>query len=344
MRAKAYGVVAAMVLAGVAGAAGQPVDLHRQRDLCYLESRFHATEAPIVFEYEVAYRFLNMEISRLGTLALCTTVGTWAGEPAATSNTPVVFMDVRFDSRDGRQAGSRSRISIHDRIVAVITVPGMDALLFAKDTDEYLNPLLGRTRVLRSVSCYDVESGMLDFWHYDLPTDSVSTNLSDPQAIIDLSRKLRPILEFLMEQSHGAGKETLSPESLNISVNASGHVVPLRLKTVRERSPGCLGRVRLDALRVEAVPARRTDERIYRFRSWAVPFVDLADYLNDEPLKAVSRSAFVKAVVPVSAEYELALGAIRMTLVSARQGTAQGGAVPAAAGKDLDKVAADPLK
>lgn len=315
------------VLGWSVSAQAQPVDVHRQRDLCYLESRFHAQEAAIVCEYEVAYRCLNLEISRLGTLVLRTTVGTWTPEPPG-PDVPVVFMDMRFDSRDSREPGNRGRISIHDRIVAVITVPGMDALLFAKDTDEYLNPLIGRTRVLRSVSCYDVERGGLDYWHFDLPSDTVSTNLSDPQAIIDLSRKLRPILDFLMAQSHGDGKEALSPEDLKISVNASGHVVPLRLRTIRDRSPACLGKGRLTSLRVDAVPAGRTDERIYRFRSWALPFQDLAEHLKDDTLRSVSRDAFVEAVIPLGAEYELALGAIRMTLVSVRQESGNAAASP----------------
>ena len=77
----------------------------------------------------------------------------------------------------------------------------------------------------------------------------------------------------------------------------------------------------LTGLRIDAVPAHKTDERIYRFRAWAMPFQELAEHLNDPALQRASREAFVKAVIPVGAEYELALGAIRMTLTAARQGS-----------------------
>jgi hypothetical protein len=300
----------------------QPQDGVRPHDLNYLERQFHPTEAPIRFEYAVAYRFLKMEISRLGTLALNTTVGQWVPQ-GGTNRVPAVFVDLAFNSGEGTGATRRARVSIRDRIVAVIGVPGMDALLFAKDTDEYLNPLIGRTRVLRSVSSYDVQSGTLDYWHFDLGTDTVVTNLSNPQAIVDLSRQLRPILEFLMGQCRGTGQETLSPDHLRININASGRVVPLRLRTVKERSPWQPGARRVDALRVDVLPAARSDARLYRFRGWAMPFQELAECLDDDALRRTSREAFVKAVVPVTAEYELALGAIRMTLVSAGQGTAK---------------------
>jgi hypothetical protein len=164
----------------------------------------------------------------------------------------------------------------------------------------------------------------LDYWHYDLPTGTVVTNLSNPQAILDLSRQLRPILEFLMVQCRGEGRETLSPDALRINVNASGRVVPLRLRTIKDRSPWQPGEARLNALRVDVLPATRSDARLYRFRGWAMPFHELAECLNDDALRRTAREAFVKAVVPVTAEYELALGAIRMTLVSARQEVAPG--------------------
>lgn len=313
-------VFAAVVAGWGAAVAADPGDLRHERDLCYLERHFQPTEAPVVLEYTVGYRFMNVEFARLGSLMLRSTLGqwTWNGE---TNAVPSVFVDLRFDSKDGTEPGQRGRVSIHDRIVAVVSVPDMNALLFAKDTDEYLNPLIGRTKVLRSVSCYDVQSGTLDFWHYDLRSGTVATNISDPQAIVELSRTVRPILDFLVAQSHGDGGEALSPENLRISVNASGHVVPLRLRTVKDRSPPCLGRERLSALRVDAVSMQKTDQRIYRFRSWAVPFPELADYLHDDALRGVARDAFVQTVVPVTAEYELALGAIRMTLQSARPGT-----------------------
>ncbi len=303
-------------LGWVIAVAAQPSDVRCEKDLSYLERHFRATEEPIVFEYSVAYRFLNVEFSRLGGLVLQTTVGQWYANGSSNA-VPAVFLDMRFDSKDRRGATPRARISIHDRIVAVVTVPAMDALLFAKDTDEYLNPIIGRSRTLRSLSCYDVQSGALDYWHYDIPSDSVVTNLSDPEAIVELSRQLRPILDFLMQQQEGSDKETLSPESIKISVNTAGHVVPLRLRTLKEQSPPCLGRARLNALRVDTVSLKKTDERVYRFRGWALPFGSLADHIGDPSLQQAAREAFVKVVVPVAAEYELALGAIRMTLLSA---------------------------
>ena len=95
----------------------------------------------------------------------------------------------------------------------------------------------------------------------------------------------------------------------------------MRLRTVRDRTPGCLGGQHLTGLCIDAIPAHKTDERIYRFQAWAVAFQELADRLKDAALQRASHEAFVKVVVPVGAEYEMALGAIRMTLVAAHVGT-----------------------
>jgi len=306
-----------VLLAGAGSTRGQSINPQQVNDLGYLDKQFHATARPIVFEYTVTYRFLHIEISRLGTLVMKTTEGEWAA-PHASRPVPVVFVDFQFDSKDARGIAQRPRVSIHDRIVAVLPVPSLEALLFAKDTDEYLNLFLGRHRILRSLSCYDAQSGKLDFWLHNLATGGVVTNVSDPQAIVNMRRKVAPVLNFLMEECHGSGAETVAPEALTIDVNTSGKVVPLRLRTVRERCPASLAGDRLDGLRVDAVPAHKTDERIYRFLAWAVPFQELADRLNDATLQKASREAFVKVVIPVSAEYEMALGAIRMTLTAAR--------------------------
>ncbi len=307
------------LLAGVAGVWAQPAGTNAWQDLSCLEKQFHATARPLVFEYEVTYRFLHIEISRLGTLAMTTTEGEWT-MPHASRPVPVVFVDFQFDSKDPRGVAQRPRVSVHDRIVAVLPIPSLEALLFAKDTDEYLNPLLGRHRILRSLSCYDVQSGSLDFWLHNLVTGGVVTNVSDPQAIVKMRRKVGPVLDFLMEQCHSNGVETIAPEALTIDVNTSGKVVPLRLRTVRERCPASVAGENLNGLRVDAIPAHKTDERIYRFRAWAVTFQELADRLKDTALQRASREAFVKVVVPVAAEYEMALGAIRMTLVAAHEG------------------------
>ena len=309
--------IVSMLLMSAGGVMAEPAAPHDWQDLSGLEKQFRATQQPLVFDYTVAYRFLHVEFSRLGNLVMKTTIGEWTAS-ATSRPIPAVFIDLQFDSKDARGIAQRPRVSIHDRIVAVLAAPTMEALLFAKDTDEYLNPLLGRSRILRSVSCYDVQSGSLDYWQHNMTAGTVVTNVSDPQAIVEMSRKVRPILDFLMDQSHGNGAETLAPEALTLNVNTSGKVVPLRLRTVRDRAPGCLGGLRLTGLCVDAIPARKTDERLYRFHSWAVPFQELADRLKDAALQKASNEAFVKAVVPVVAEYEMVLGAIRMTLVAVR--------------------------
>ena len=121
--------------------------------LAQLDKRFTPVETPVFMEYDVGYRFLNIEMRRVGKIVATTTIGRW--KHSVTGNeVPALFLDMRVNSPDSGKAGERGRVSIHDRIVAVMTVPDMQALVFAKYTDEYLNPLIGRCKESHSWSLY----------------------------------------------------------------------------------------------------------------------------------------------------------------------------------------------
>ena len=288
-----------------------------------IRARFRGNEAPIVMEYQLGYRFLNIELSRLGHIRLTTTGGMWRHRITG-EEVPAVFIDVRVDSADRNTERKKNRVSIHDDMISVLTMPDLHALLFAKLTDEYLNPLLGRSSRAQSVSTYDTQSGSMEFMRRDLSgTGRVDTALSHPEDLLELSRQIRPIMDYLIGQCRTNQAGTVKGRD-RISVNLDGEVVALKLVTHREKSPGCLDRARLDALRVETVPVGKRQSRARDFFAWAIPFDELAEVLNDDGLRASACEAMVESVVPLVVDYELALGRIRASLVSvALDGTAE---------------------
>jgi hypothetical protein len=283
--------------------------------LAEVRARFRGTESPILMEYQLGYRFLNFELSRLGRIKLTTTGGLWRHRITGLE-VPAVFIDVRVDSADRSPDRKKNRISIHDEMIGVLTLPDLQALVFTKLTDEYLNPILGRSSFSQAVSCYDTQSGVMEYMRRDLiGQEGVCTNLTSPEALLELSRQIRPIMDYLMGQCQ-TNQERAAKGRDRISVNLDGQVVTLKLMTHREKSPACLNRAKLDSLRIETVPVGKRQNRARDFFSWAIPFNELAGILNDDGLRAAARAAMVESVVPLVVDYELAVGRIRAGLIS----------------------------
>ena len=284
-----------------------------------IRSGFQATEPPIVMEYQLGYRFLNVELSRLGRIKVFTTTGRWRHRVSGV-DMPAVFLDVLVDSADRNKVREQNRVSIHDEIVAVLTLPDLEALVFSKRTDEYLHPLFARRTVSEAVSLYDTQSGALEYLHRNFSDGSVVTNLNRPDELLRLSRQIRPIMDYLVGQSLNANP-AVSTNECSISVNLDGQVVGLRLDTQKEKSPACFEGRRLDALRIETLPLERRQARARDFFAWALTFDGLADALDDDRLRKAAHSSMVQCVTPVVVDYELAIGRIRASMVAVSVGT-----------------------
>ena len=286
--------------------------------LSQLDARFTALEQPVCMEYDVGYRLFNIELSRVGKVVATTTIGQWRHRVTG-ETIPALFLDMRVDSPDSGKAGRRNRISIHDRIVAVMTVPDMQALVFAKYTDETLRPLIHTSESL-GVSVYDTQSGKLEFESRNLKTSVVITNLVNPEALLELSRKIRPIMEFLVQQYYAPTQDADTSDKGRIVANLDGKVAALRILTHREKSPNCLMHQRMDSMVIRAVAERVSSVKPRDFFAWTMTFEKLAMAVHDESLVASARHAPVQTVVPLAMDYELALGKVRVAMTSIRMG------------------------
>lgn len=284
-----------------------------------IEARFTPLETPVFMEYDVGYRLMWLELARVGKVDARTTIGRWRHRVTG-KEIPALFLDMKVDSPDSGQPGHRNRVSIHDRIVAVMTVPDLQALVFSKYTDEYLNPLLGRTSEVRAKSMYDTQSGVLEYEDHNFRTGVVSTNLSNREALFQLSRKIKPVMEFLVAQYKHPSDDAATSEKGRIVANMDGKVVALRILTHRDRSPSCLAHQRPDATRIETVAERGSKVKPREFHAWSMGFDTLAAAQKDDGLIKAARTAPVPTVVPLVMEYELGLGSVRATITAIRSG------------------------
>ena len=315
-------VLAGMVMLVLFAFASFPA-MAEGKPLATLDERFTALETPVCMEYEVGYRLMNIELRRIGNIVATTTIGRWRHRITG-QDVPALFLDMKVDSPDSGKPGDRGRISIHDRIVAVLTVPDLQALVFAKYTDEYLNPIIGHTVTALSWSMYDTQSGQLEYESCELKTGVVSTNLVNREELLKLSRRIRPVMEFLVGQYKAPSQDQAVLDKGRIVANMDGNVVALRILTKREKSPSCLERPRMESMCIKTVAERGSSVRPRDFRAWSMTFVKMAEMLKDAELAKAAKTAPVETIVPMAVDYELGLGSVRCTMTSIHVGKTPG--------------------
>jgi hypothetical protein len=306
----------ASVLVMMAGAC------HAAESVPDLEKRFRADTTPILMSYDITYRFLGMELGFLGRMELVTSTGKWKHRVSG-EEIPAAFIDVRVRSKDCL-AGEGGRSRINDRMVAVLELPSMNALVFAKETDERLNPIFGRTSLSRAVSCYDTQSGSLDYYRNNFVTGNLSTNLTAPEAIFDLSRRVGVVMGFLEARYLQGESATVTPDAGKIAVNLDGQVVKVALVTEPAKSPACFDKRRFSTLHIETAMDRNAPVRAREFHAWGMLFRDLAAEIGDDSLKQAAEKAPINALVPLVMDYELALGSVRVVMKSSIVGDSSG--------------------
>ncbi|MEI6168472.1 MAG: hypothetical protein WCS52_14920 [bacterium] len=288
-----------------------------EKPLADIDARFTPMETPICMEYDVGYRFLHLELARVGKILATTTIGTWRHRVTG-ERIPALFLDMQVNSPDSGKVGERNRVSIHDRIIAVMTLPEMKALVFAKYTDEYLHPLLGRKKEALIVSVYDAQAGHMAYSTRNLQTGLTSTNLANPEALFDLSQRIKPVMDFLVARQRGEGDADSGKG--RIVANLDGKVVALRIVTKPDRSPACFGRQRFETTCIipEAEPGSSVKPR--EFHAWSMDFKTLAALCKDEGLIKAAREAPIESIVPLVMDYELGLGSVRTTMTAIHMG------------------------
>jgi len=287
--------------------------------LADIDARFTARETPVYMEYDVGYRFLHLEIARVGKIEATSTVGTWRHRVTGTS-IPAIFLDMKVNSPDSGKAGKRNRVSIHDRIIAVMSLPEMKALVFAKYTDEYLHPLLGREKEVLIASVYDAQAGHMDYSTCNLKTGVTSTNLANPEALFDLSQRIKPVMDYLVSRHRDGGTNVVNPERGHIVANLDGKVVALQILTKPDRSPMCFGRQRFDTTCIVPVAEPGSAVKPREFRAWSLDFKKLAALRKDDSLIKAAQEAPIESIVPLVMDYELGLGSVRTTMTDIHVG------------------------
>jgi len=125
-----------------------------------LRGRFRSDGPAVSASCNLAYRFLFLNIKRLARATVEATQGRWQDHQTG-AWLPAVLLEFRLDSLDKREEVRRGQISLHNRMISILKAPGLETLVYAKEADEFVNPLFNAKSRARYLEVYNFESGDL---------------------------------------------------------------------------------------------------------------------------------------------------------------------------------------
>lgn len=261
--------------------------------------------------YDISYRFLFLRIARLAAGRIDTTEGLWRNR-ATGERVPVMLSEFDTHTMDREdEERRRARMSIHNTIFSVLTTPRLDTIYYVKRRDEHINPLFGAESRARFLEVYDLESGLLRFFRRDLLAGTETTNLVGTTDIARQGREIATMLRTMSDVFYG-GRNLLGKEDgFRVYVNIEGVVTPFLVTTVLSETPMPIMGRRIPALRVDVEPAPKAHGRGRNVTIWMTSLKELAARVGAPELVALAAENPSWSMVPLVADYGLAIGYMR---------------------------------
>ena len=290
------------------GRADTPTDIDALRD------RFTPALPTVALTYQVSYRLLHMNLIRMAQARVETTEGYWMPE-GSTNRIRSCYMEINLQTPDRTDDTSkRSRVSIHDKIISVVTMPDLNTLYFVKRSDESIRVPFKKAKRINSLQIYDLESGSLNFFSKNFVTGNVCTNLQGGS--VNMAAQGREVIDVLksMSEVYANKAPAITPDSdFRVYVNCDGKAVPFAAKTQRD-SVRLLGE-KWNALRCDVMPAKEAPRvRSRDFTMHAVSLNTFADVVDNPVLMDIAKQTPDWSMTPLLVDYELTLGYIRCLL------------------------------
>jgi hypothetical protein len=281
-----------------------------------LLARFQPEGPTVLLQHRLGYRFLNMELKYLGDSRLRVSAGQWQNRATGKAE-PAALLELAVDSRDAGKAGARRRVSVHNRIVALVRLPDLELLVYGKYAEEYFHPVFGRETRIHELCLYSFESGSLDYDWTDYLSGTTCTNLAaGGPDLVEQSRQIRPLMDLLLDVYGGKRAPIRRNDQVSVRFNVGGRAVPLAVAARKGRSPGCFKGPAVSALHLEVGPARDRTAKANRFDAWLVPFAEAVAGRDDSALAMAAKEAVVRSMVPLTVDYDLPVGTLRASLES----------------------------
>jgi len=224
---------------------------------------------------------------------------------------PAYHINLAIDSLEKPEARAKTRLVMHDSVDCVLTRPTVDTILYVRQADEVINPLLGRRTVNQHVDIYDFQSGRLDYYHHNHATDLIKTNMSGREDFDRQGREIAFLMQTMGRVYRGDTPHLNRKNSPTIYVDSYGKATQFFLQTSMERRSAELVRSKVPAIRADLL---QTEGESAFLSMWATSFDEMARGMKDDLLIQRAKESPDWSMVPLMADYDLVLGCIRSTL------------------------------
>lgn len=278
-----------------------------------LDHSFSATRPTLSLEYDVSYRLMGLRLVRVATATLEVTEGLWQ-LPDNPQAKPCFLIRAALQSihRD-EHAKKNGRIYLNDYIISVSERETLNAIYYAKKTDEYINPPLVKAKRIDKLAVYNMERNVLDYFACNYLTGEVQTNLTGAADTAAKGSEVSRILNVMSDVFQNETEQITPDSDFRLHVNHEGTAIPFAAQTSTE-TLSVLGHKWL-TLQIEVMPAAEApDIDSNAFRMWAAPLRQLADILENPTLQDLSANNPPWDMIPLVADYSLALGSIRCSV------------------------------
>jgi len=275
--------------------------------------RFRPDKPTAVMTYDVTYALFHIRLKRVAGATIKATEGVWRSG-ASQKWIPACMIDFEVASP---QTGDGS-VRLFKRTLSVLTMPDLKILVYAKQNDESIKPLLwGQPRVMKYREFYDFESNTLDFHRYDMITGAIDTNLVNGADLARQSLEVADVLRSLYATYHD--ESVLARVGANkVHFNVEGTIRTFVLKMTKGTQTVPVLSRKLAALYAEVNPEERSASLNESFSMWCVPFSVFARETKDSELIRLAGMSLDYSMLPLSGEYALFLGSLQCSLVGAR--------------------------
>ena len=303
----------ALALATVLTAAGA-------EEFADLRARFTPVDPTIFLQYRVAYRVFGIEIEEVAVANVGVTVGLWRSADGGRTS-EVSLVEFNLDTLRNKETDTERdvHVSIHNRIVAVLRRPDMDAIVFAKRANQRFQ-FLWRKRVTNNEEIYNLETGCLRYHCADYLTGTQTTNLIGHAELTSEGKEVCRMLKLVHDAYAGGGADKDLTRDVPVYVYMRGDLVPYTIKVKDRDDPVKVFDRTMPALRLRAQPIKHLFALSYGSEVWVVSVRDLAARLGQQDLVRLSRDVTDWIMVPLIADLGFPLGTIRAEITEARVG------------------------
>jgi len=280
-----------------------------------ITERFTPSKPTVRMLYDAHYRFLALNLMQVAVATIETTEGMWHA-PGKNRDMPCALIDVTIQSPSAAKNHDRAgRMYIHDRIISVVTMPELDTLYYLKMTDELLHPIFGARKDIQNFHVYDLSSGELDFYAYDILKGKAITNIQGAVDMAAQGREVSRVLTLLSDVYYKRCAPICPDSDFRIFVNCDGKAIPFAAESSRADVKAFGGQY--DALRVDVVLAREAPHDIPTrdFTVWATSFTEVASRTESQALQKIAEETPAWGMTPLLANYGMAIGSIRLSLI-----------------------------